>query len=126
LIKKTLTLPVVKIHLDPLEQIGQDDVQCDVAATSHHRRDQGLEVKPIKDVLGIKFFLINILQCFLQDLLQSIKIRLLLLKLPSRLASLILRAVASILIVQPLLIHSSQLSIVSKGDLPHFIDELKL
>ena len=56
-----LTLPIIEVHLDPFENVRKNDVNEYVAATSNHGSDQCLQVKSVEYMLGVKFFLINIL-----------------------------------------------------------------
>jgi hypothetical protein len=71
-----LTLPIIEVHLDPFENVRKNDVNEYVAASSNHGGDQRLQVKSVKNVLCVKFFLVNILKSFSQNLCQLIKIRL--------------------------------------------------
>ena len=74
--KLLLTLPVVEIHLDPFENVCQDDVNKNVAATPHNGRYQSLKVKSVKNVLCVKFLFIDVFQSFSENLSQLVKVRL--------------------------------------------------
>ena len=56
-----LTLPIIEVHLDPFENVSKNDINEYVAATSNHCSDQRLQIKSVKNMLGVKFFLINVL-----------------------------------------------------------------
>lgn len=54
-------MPIIEVHLDPFENVRKNDIHEYVAATSNHGSDQSLQVKSVKNMLCVKFFLINIL-----------------------------------------------------------------
>ena len=54
-------MPIIEVHLDPFENVRKNDINEYVAAASDHCSDQRLQVKSVKNMLGVKFFLINIL-----------------------------------------------------------------
>jgi hypothetical protein len=90
--KWVLTLAIIEVHLDPFENVGADYIQRDVAATTYHGRDQGLQIKSVKYVLCVQFFLVDIFQRLLKDLLKLVKIWLLVLLACGRFTCLILVA----------------------------------
>ena len=67
---------VVEIHLNSLKNVRKNYVKGDVASSSYHGCYQGLWIKSIKNMLCVKFFLIDIFQSLLKDLCELVKIRL--------------------------------------------------
>lgn len=63
-----LTLSIIKVHLDPLEAISHQTNESHVARCSYHRSNQCIKVKSIENVFGVQFLLIDVFQCFLEDL----------------------------------------------------------
>jgi hypothetical protein len=56
-----LTLPIIEVHLDPFEDVRKNDVNEYIAAASNYGSDQRLQVKSVKNMLCVKFFLVNVL-----------------------------------------------------------------
>lgn len=65
---------VVVVHLDSFEDVSEPNNDGQVATLSNNGCQQCFKIKPVKDVLRIEFFLINIFQRFFEDLLELVEI----------------------------------------------------